>query len=489
MKNIYYIFVIVFISYIPIFYNIEKPPIFIWDEAIYANNALEMAIHKNFIVLQNNGQPTLYNVKPPLVIWLQCLSIWIFGANEFAIRLPSTLAALLTCFAVFYFAKRNLNPIIGILAVLFLVTTDGYIRIHVSRSGDLDSVLVLFITLYSLLFFDYLLNSPQNSKKYLALIGLLVFCAFLSKSVAGLMPILGLFLGMIAVKKGREVLENRFIYLVAFTTLLLCGSYYAIREYLSNGYLEKVKFSEYLRFTKNIMSWHEHPFWYYLDNMYERFYKYYILFLPLTLIGIFSKNWNFRRFSILGIIFSVSYFLLISYPIVKLEWYDAPLYPMLSLLLASTLYQFVSLIIQSQPYKSVVLAFLCLLIFTLPYYKIYTQNTKFLPTESLEYDGFAIRELSRTSPNMKNYKVLLPTKEIEHIDQANFYIKSLNHFKNYEIKLIKNVQEVENNDVILCSNSNALEKIKQKFKVEEISTIYESKLIRIKSEVVQFQKL
>ena len=480
MKNIYYAFLVAFLAYIPIFYNLEKPPIFIWDEAIYANNALEMSINKNFIVLQNNGKPTLYNVKPPLVIWLQSICIWIFGANEFSIRLPSALAALLTCFAVFYFAKRHFNTIIGILAVLFLVTSQGYIRVHVARSGDLDSVLVLFITLYALLFFDYLLQTPKNYKPSFLLIGFFVLCAFLSKSVAGLMPLLGLFLGIIAIKKGEDVLKNRFIYVVAFATLILCGSYYFIREQLSTGYLDKVISSEYTRFTSNIMPWHEQPFWFYLTNMYERFYKCYILLLPLTIVGVFSKNKKVQVFSKLSIVFSVSYFLLISYPKVKLEWYDAPLYPILSLLLAVTISQLVDIITENKLHKTVILFFLILAIFSSPYYKIYNQNKIFLPKDALEYDGFAIRELSRISPNIKNYKVLLPIKHSEHIDQANFYIKSLNQFNNYNIKLIENIQSIENDDIILCSQIDTLEKLKRQFVTEEISTIHKSKLIRVK---------
>ncbi|NJN35052.1 MAG: hypothetical protein HC817_13135 [Saprospiraceae bacterium] len=165
MKDILFILIILIIAYIPIFYNLEKPPIFIWDEAIYANNAIEMYVNKDFIVLKNNGLPTLYNVKPPLVIWLQCISIWIFGVSEFSIRLPSAIAALFTCFALFYFAKRNFNSTIGILAVMFLITSAGYIQVHVSRTGDLDSVLVLFITLYTLVFFEMLLQ-PEINKKY-----------------------------------------------------------------------------------------------------------------------------------------------------------------------------------------------------------------------------------------------------------------------------------------------------------------------------------
>ncbi|NJN78793.1 MAG: hypothetical protein HC803_11120 [Saprospiraceae bacterium] len=207
------------------------------------------------------------------------------------------------------FCKKNFNALIGIIAVLFLVSTEGYIRPHVTRTGDLDSVLIFFITAYTLLFWDYLLNSEQKNKNRLLGIGLLVFAAFMSKSVAGLMPILGLFLGAIFIKKGKFILTNIQTYFVAITTLLLCGTYYLIR-YLAadDGYLEKVFFSEYMRFTHNIMTYHEQPFWFHLKNMYERFYQPFIFILPITLIGLFAKNEKFRKTSILGITFCVSYF-------------------------------------------------------------------------------------------------------------------------------------------------------------------------------------
>ena len=261
---------------------------------------------------------------------------------------------------------------------------------------------------------------------------------------------------------------------------MLCGSYYAVREYLSTGYLKKVIFSEYSRFTQNIMTWHEQPFWFYFKNMYERFYSYYIFFLPLTITGIFSKDKNIKQFSILGITFSVTYFLLISYPKVKLEWYDAPLYPILSLLLACTLYQTIDLILLGNKFKNSIIIFICLILFSFSYYKIYKQNLSFLTTESLEFDGYAIRELSRISPDIKRYKVLMPLKTIEHIDEANFYIKSLNHFEGFRIELIGNTQGLKPNDIVLCSQVDTIAKIEQQFKSEEISSVYKSKLLRIK---------
>jgi 4-amino-4-deoxy-L-arabinose transferase-like glycosyltransferase len=472
---------ILLLCYISIFYHLTQPAIFIWDEAIYGNNALEMAIHKDFFVLKNNGLATLYNVKPPLVIWLQCLCIWLFGANELAIRLPSALGALVTCGLVFAFAKRNFNLTIALFSVLFLVTTQGYIRTHVARTGDLDSVLVCFITAYSLLIFHVLLNSIENHRKYLPFIGLLVYLAFLSKSVAGLMPILGLSFGVLSTKKGRAILLDTHLYITALLVLSACVGYYVFREYLQEGYFQKVWFSEYSRFTNNIMPWHEQPFWFYLVNMYQRFYTYYVWLVPFSLLGFWAKDEKVKAFTKLGWLFCGSYFLLISYPTVKLEWYDAPLYPVLSILLGILVHEAVVKLVfwcKIAPTNYIFLIFIALF-FAIPYYKIYQQNSAYLPQEPLEQDGYAIRTLHKTMPQLTKYKVLLTTKHIEHIDQANFYIKALNHYDQYHIQLINHIDSVQIDDMVLCSQSENIEKLYAKFKISEIVSIHQSKLMKI----------
>lgn len=228
------------------------------------------------------------------------------------------------------------------------------------------------------------------------------------------------------------------------------------------------------------MPWHEHPFDFYLVNMHDRFFKYYLYFLPLSILGIFHKNSNTKLFSILGITFCVSYFLLISYPKVKLEWYDAPLYPMFSLLLGMTLYELIARIRLNSRMANLVASFVLVsAVFFIPYHTIYRQNLVFLPADSLEYDGFAMRQASRIFPTIKEYKVLLPVKYQEHIDQANFYIKSLNQYKGYNIKLISDAKSIEKGDIILCSNSEALQQIRKEYAVEEIATLHQSQLFKI----------
>ncbi|GIU22645.1 glycosyltransferase family 39 protein [Shewanella sp. MBTL60-007] len=63
-----------------------------------------------------------YNVpfwgKPPLHTWMSASSLALFGTNEFAVRFPHWLAAMLTLAVVGYFAKRLRLPIISVLIIL-----------------------------------------------------------------------------------------------------------------------------------------------------------------------------------------------------------------------------------------------------------------------------------------------------------------------------------------------------------------------------------
>jgi len=48
----------------------------------------------------------MWNTKPPLMIWCQVISMKLLGINEWAIRLPSALAALFTCAIIMLIAVR-----------------------------------------------------------------------------------------------------------------------------------------------------------------------------------------------------------------------------------------------------------------------------------------------------------------------------------------------------------------------------------------------
>ena len=484
MKSYYQaLFILCIVLYFPLFYNLNGPPISIWDEAIYANNAIEMAYSNDFLILRNNNEPSLYNVKPPFVVWLQALCIKIGGANEWSIRLPSAIAGFLTCLALFYFSYKTLNDYrIGVIGSLVLVTSQGFIRYHVTRTGDLDSVLVFWITFYTLMSFHYFLKQPTNYKYYFNWIGIGVLLGFLTKSVAGLMPLLGILIGSIMIKKSKGVLTKFYTYKVALVVLTLSGLYYLIRESLAPGYWQKVYFSEYCRFTQNIMPYHEHETSYYLHNFVSlQFFTPYIYILPFCILLNFIFH-LYRTVSILIVTFSASYLGLISYPSVKLEWYDAPLYPMFALLVGIA---FINIFKQIEPFikinflkNSLAILSICI-IFYQPYSKIIEKIHLKEPKDVLEKEGNFIRELSLRRKNISNYKVLMTNKESEHLDAANFYIKSQNWYQLKNIYLVRDTLKIISGDTILCCQKKNIEYLNMHFKIQFLDSLNECKLLTV----------
>ena len=88
--------------YMPIFGHLDTLPIRIWDESRSAMNAYEMFHDKDYIVTHFEGKPDMWNTKPPLLIWAQVFFMKLIGVNELSVRLPSAIAAFLTCIVILF---------------------------------------------------------------------------------------------------------------------------------------------------------------------------------------------------------------------------------------------------------------------------------------------------------------------------------------------------------------------------------------------------
>ncbi|MFN5377842.1 MAG: ArnT family glycosyltransferase, partial [Ignavibacteria bacterium] len=58
--------------------------LFDWDEINFAESAREMIVTGNYLQVQVDYRP--FYEKPPLFIWMQALSMQVFGINEFGAR-------------------------------------------------------------------------------------------------------------------------------------------------------------------------------------------------------------------------------------------------------------------------------------------------------------------------------------------------------------------------------------------------------------------
>lgn len=466
--------------FISVFYNISGPSIYMWDEAVYANNALEMSQNNKLLPLYTDGKISEYNVKPPLVIWMQYVAIKILGINELSIRLPSVLAGILTCFIIGLFGVRNFNFQIGAISILILLTIRGYVKIHVLHSGDLDATLIFFTTAYILLFLQDLISPFQNRKMYFFLLGATIFLAFLSKSIAGLMPLLGMVLVVFIFPENRRILSEKYLYISALGVLFLILSYYSIAEILNPGYFSKVWYSEFSRLTKNVMPWHAQPFWFYISNMLKDNFTPQIYLTPLIYFAFKSTKEQMVIFTKNAVILVFVFLMLISYPTVKLEWYDAPIYPILALSIGAGIYAsltFFKLYIAKYRERSIFYITVIFLIY--PTYNVYLANHNNLPNDPLQYDGYAVRYLRVNNPEIKKFKVLLYSKHYQHYDQANFYIKSSNIERKTNIKLVHQISGINKGDTVLCSQTGMIDSLRAKFIVSNIKKMHESHLLKI----------
>ncbi|HET9692979.1 MAG TPA: glycosyltransferase family 39 protein, partial [Steroidobacteraceae bacterium] len=137
------------IAAVAVLYRLGASPLFVYDEARLAINALEMSYDGFSLVTTYDGAPDHWNTKPPLLIWAMAVSIRLFGASEWSVRLPSALAAIATCVLLFWFCfDRSRRPLVGFLAPLLLLASPVFLGWHGARSGNYDAPLALFTTAY-----------------------------------------------------------------------------------------------------------------------------------------------------------------------------------------------------------------------------------------------------------------------------------------------------------------------------------------------------
>lgn len=325
------------LMYMPIFGHLSRLPIRAYDEARVAINAYEMHKDGNLIVAHFEGKPEMWNTKPPLLLWCQVFWMKIIGVNELAIRLPSALAAVLTCGLLLFFFLRYLHTLeLGFIAVLVLITSQGYIHIHATRTGDYDALLTLFTTLGGLLFFIY---CETQKAKYLYLFFFFTALSVLTKSITGVLflPAIGIY--CILQKRLWGLLKNKHFYLGIFMFLWMVGGFYLWREVQNPGYLTAVWQNELGGRYLEVIEKHTSGFWYYWTNFKDFRLKEWFIFIPCgMLLGFSIKNEKINRITLFSSLMVVVFFLVISTAETKLEWYDVPMYPFLAILIAIGIY-------------------------------------------------------------------------------------------------------------------------------------------------------
>lgn len=458
-------------------------PVYIWDEAVYANNALEMSHSHNFFVLTLDGEPNLYNTKPPLAIWLMAISIKVFGANEFAVRLPSVLAFLGVLFLVFRFSKKIFASYdIGVIACLVLLGSGGLLISHGVRTGDLDSLLVFCTTLLVFKTIALLLYKKEdeiNIRKEIIKTGLVLLAGFLIKSTAIFTLLPGLFLCLLFSNNRNIIFKEKALYVVPLALLTLILLYYLLMHYLHPGYSRQVLFSEYERVYRDIMPWHREPAYWYVNNFIRGRFIPFIYFIPPAIIlGLISADQLIRKMVLYLLIISSSYLAIISAVPDKLEWYDQPIYPLFALMIGIGVQEMIQRLFRwkqfTEKYKRIWLVAVMVLLL-IPIIGLRKKLIQVDPVDDLEREAFCLKQVKKENIAIQQLTLLMPVENPLHRLSADFYRKGLSG--RLKIKTVNFVSELNKGDTVLCSQKDKLDSLSTYFK--QVDTIYDLKYGKI----------
>lgn len=210
--------------------------LFDWDEINFAESAREMLVTGDYLNVQVNFE-TFWE-KPPLFIWMQALSMKLFGVNEFAARFPNAVAGIVTLLVLFFIGKKLKEESFGFLWSMLYACS--FLPFLYFKSGIIDPWFNLFIFLG--IYFMIRYTSPadfQQKGLQAVLSAFFLGLATLAKGPVGFL-IFGLcFLVYLITKRFR--LKFKWAHLLAFTgVFLFTGGFWFILQIL-NGHFSIIR--------------------------------------------------------------------------------------------------------------------------------------------------------------------------------------------------------------------------------------------------------
>ena len=421
-----------------------------WDESMFAVNTYEMMHNGKYFSVYFNNVADLYNKKPLLTNWIQLFFVKLFGYNELALRLPSAIAAGLTIIVVFTFIRKHLSVIWAWLSALILLTSSGFIHFHTARTADSDSLLTFFLLMTNIYFITYIL---YGHKRNIFIFFFFISLAFATKMYAALLFTPAYFIVIIQQKKLKE-----FIFNWAFTTgiFLLFSSTITLlylRELDTPGYLKESLFEDAGRFFK-VVETHKGSTLMYLNNLFKsRFSIWSSLLIIGSVLIFFSKNKFEKNILFCFLLLVLTYLIIITLSATKLEWYDMPIYPYLSIIAAYPLVLlFQNIVINKEKGTSIMQTSFCMaIIFFYPYYMMFDKsqgNTMSNGEKLLEANERYIFKKNLENKNLDGIKI--------------YYSGYKGSLLFYKYKLAENSQKVElvnsnsfniNDRVLVCNDS------------------------------------
>jgi hypothetical protein len=196
------------------------------DEAVYGHAAANM-VHTGHWLTPRFLDRFMLN-KPPLLMWAGAASMRLFGVNRVALRLPALVAAVLSCLLVYYWVRRSLPLPAAFSAVLLLL---GNALFHsMGRKFMTDIVLTVCIVGAMV---TVALDPRFQRWASAGVFGVLSGAAILTKSAAGLVPLLILMIYFFLLRPESRPAPSRIV--IAFAAAFAIAAPWHLYQFLMHG--------------------------------------------------------------------------------------------------------------------------------------------------------------------------------------------------------------------------------------------------------------
>ena len=308
--------------------NLGERPLEDYDEATYASVLRSSFERSDFLSFEYFDRD--WFEKPPLYFWLAAASVKVFGFNEFALRLPSALAGIVSVLLTYLIALALTQDRPAALFAGLVLTLIPFFT-AATRNMRMDTPVTACIL--AALYF-YILGFKKQ--KYLLGIGISIGVGILFKSIVGLLawPIL---LIWSTTTKQWHWIKNKFFWLGNLIGIFLAVPWHIYeglkfgsgfwRDYL--GYHVFARFGENILGSKITVSYYLHSLWKLSQPILP------LILICAILLPIFLKNrkkiGDIPHYLAAGLISVLFIFTLFSLSQTKLITYYTPLYPFVAL--------------------------------------------------------------------------------------------------------------------------------------------------------------
>ncbi len=383
LRNNIFIAAAAFLLFVPFLGAVH---LFDWDEINFAECAREILVTHDYFSVKINFQP--FWEKPPVFIWMQALSMSVFGINEFAARLPNAICGIITLLVLFNIGRKLVDERFGLIWVLAYA---GSLLPHFYfKSGIIDPWFNLFIFCG---FYYFILFTNNKNTRLLILSALFIGLSVLTKGpVAAL--VFGLCLGVYwIIKRFQPVLNIKEILIYILAVATVGGLWFLMLVLTGNTSIIKEFFLYQVRLFNTQDAGHGGPF----------YYHWLVLLIGCFPVSVFALR-SFRKSSFdtpyqkhfklwMMILFFV---VLILFSIVKTKivHYSSLCYFPLSFMGAYVIYKLINLEMQWKKITTILLisisGILGIILLALPFVDKYKQS---IISSNLIEDSFAIENL------------------------------------------------------------------------------------------------